>query len=127
MCIRDSLSLEGNDPAARVNEIPNDVNNPPAAEGYFLVRQQIIYNTAHFDPYIPDDGGGAVSYSSYMHGEGFCKGSESNAAINIAAPDRSANGPDALLHIRMTSANYTSHSFSFYWNEQLLVTALLNN
>lgn len=121
------LSFDGIDPAVRVTEIPNDINNPPAAPGYFLFQQSIIFGANHFDPYIPEDGGGAVSYSSYMHGEGFCKGAESNASINIASPDRSATGPDAIVHLRMTSANFTSHSFSFFWNEQPLFTIPLTS
>ncbi len=116
------LSLDGEGAPVRVQQISNDLNHPPAAAGYFLYQEQVLFTTTHFDPYIPVDNGGAVSYSSYMHGEGFCKGSEFNASVNISGTDRSASGPDAILHLRMTSSNNGSHSFPVLWNDQLITT-----
>jgi len=116
------LSLDGEGDAARVTEIPNDLSNPPTAASYFLYKEEIVFSTTHFDPYIPVEGGGSVSYSSYMHGEGFCKGSELNASVHISAIDRSATGPDAILHFRMTGANTGNHSFPILWNTIQLAT-----
>ncbi|HXR81594.1 MAG TPA: hypothetical protein VN763_11775, partial [Saprospiraceae bacterium] len=116
------LSTDGEGIAERVQTLPNDVSNPPVASGYFLYQQQTLFTTSHFDPYIPVSGGGAVSYSSYMHGEGFSKGSELTSTINVSAPDRSTSGPDATLHLRITSANTGSHSFPVTWNDQLIGT-----
>ena len=116
------LSLDGEGIADRVNSISNNISNPPAAAGYYLYQQQTLFTSAHFDPYIPVENGGAVSYSSYVHGEGFSKGSELTATVNVSATDRSSNGPDAILHLRMTSANYGTHSFPLLWNDKLIGT-----
>jgi hypothetical protein len=67
------LSIDGEGVAERVQTLVNDISNPPAASGYYLYQQKTLFTTTHFDPYIPVSGGGAVSYSSYMHGEGFSK------------------------------------------------------
>ncbi len=114
------LSFDGEGPAMRVTSLTNNVSNPPASLGYFNYPEQLLYSSSHFDPYITADGE-AVSYSSFMHAEGFGKGSEPNTAINISAIDRAASGPDAILHIRMATTNNGVHSFPILWNEQLIV------
>jgi hypothetical protein len=116
------LSLDGEGVAERVNQVPNNLNNPPAAATYYSYPEQVLFASSHFDPYIPVEDGGAVSYSSYVHGEGFCKGSELTASVNISATDIATTEPYAILHIRMTSANFGNHSFPLTWNDLSLAT-----
>ncbi|HEX5112361.1 MAG TPA: C25 family cysteine peptidase, partial [Saprospiraceae bacterium] len=120
------LSFDGEGTPVRVSLLTNDVTNPPAASGYFNYPEQLLYSSNHFDPYVTVDGE-AVSYSSFMHAEGFSKGSEPNTAINISAIDRAASGPDAVLHIRMATTNNGAHSFPILWNEQPVVTIHRSN
>src|SRR4030095_7972503 len=115
------LAVEGNDVPLRVNTIVNDLTNPPAQEASYLYRESINYIEAFNDPYFPSSGGGAVSYSSYMHGEGFSKGAETHSTTQIAALNR-IPGADALLHLRFTTTNYGLHSYLVLLNNQLLDT-----
>ena len=110
------LTTEDGTSPLRVLQLPNDVSNPPVAESYYLQKEIINYNAVINDPYYSVSGGGAVSYSSYMHSEGFCKASETNSTTTIAIADHSLIGPDATLHLRLTSTNYGDHEFVVTWN-----------
>ncbi len=116
------LKFEGTDPPLRVIQVPNVLNNPPAPIPFYIHTEQQVFTTSLHDPYFPVADGGAVSYSSYIHGEGFSKGLEATSTVNIPATDPASSGPDALVHLRFASANYQSHSFPVYWNEQLIFT-----
>ena len=106
----------------RVKSINNDISNPPAAEPYYLYKEIINFNAVSNDPYYPVSGGGAVSYSSYMHSEGFSKPFETNSSTAIVTSDRAVNGPDAILDLRFTSTNYGDHAFVVTWNDLVLDT-----
>ena len=70
------LTTEGDEQPLRVNTLVNDISNPPAAEPYDNHRQILDWSDTGNDPYLPISGGGAISYSSYLHGEGFGKAAE---------------------------------------------------
>ncbi len=116
------LTYEGDDVPLRINNLVNDVSNPPAPEPYYLHREAISFTSAFNDPYYNVSGGGSVSYSSYLHGEGFCKAAETNSTTQIPALNRSPGGPDVTLHLRLTSTNYGYHSFIVSLNNQTLDT-----
>ena len=116
------LTVDDGTAPVRVNQLVNDVANPPAAEPYYLHKEIIQYNAAFNDLYYQISDGGAISYSSYMHAEGFCKASEpiSNTTLDIS--NLSNIGPDAFLHIRLASTNYGEHQFVVTWNNLVLDT-----
>ncbi|MEP6795675.1 MAG: C25 family cysteine peptidase [Saprospiraceae bacterium] len=116
------LAYEGDDVPLRVNNLINDLTSPPVASPFFLHTEAISYSDAFNDPYNPVSGGGTVSYSSYLHGEGFCKGAENNSTIQIPSLNRFNGGPDATIHIRLVSANLNNHILVIYFNDQLLDT-----
>ncbi len=116
------LAFEGEDAPLRVSNLTNDLSNPPAAESYHLHREAISYTSGFNDPYYNVSGGGSVSYSSYLHSEGFCKPSETNSTTQIPALNRVPGVPDATLHLRFTSTNYGAHSFVISFNGQKLDT-----
>lgn len=114
------LAYEGTDIPLRTNNLINDLNNAPPVEDWYMHREEIIYNAQLNDPYFTVAGGGSVSYSSYMHSEGFCKLNENTSTTQIPALDRSPAGPDATLHLRFASTNYGVHSFTIMFNDQEL-------
>jgi len=116
------LTYEGVDAPLRINNLINDVSNPPATESYYLHREIISFTSGFNDPYYNVSGGGTVSYSSYLHGEGFCKAAETNSTTQIPALNRVPGGPDATLHLRLTSTNYGVHSLVVSLNNQTLDT-----
>ncbi|MDZ4748608.1 MAG: C25 family cysteine peptidase [Saprospiraceae bacterium] len=120
------LTVEGNDPPLRVNTLVNNITNPPTAEPYYIHRQFLEWNDTGNDPYLPISGGGAISYSSYLHGEGFGKASESNSTTEIVTSNKTA-GPDANLRIRLTATNHGNHNFVVTWNGTLLDTIFAKN
>src|SRR5688572_21871535 len=67
------LTLDGNEEPLRVTTISNDISNPPAAELYYWHQEKLVYADKLMDPYFPLEGGGVISYSSFMRGEGFAK------------------------------------------------------
>lgn len=115
------LTTEGDEQPLRVNTLVNDISNPPAAEPYDNHRQILDWSDTGNDPYLPISGGGAISYSSYLHGEGFGKAAESNSTTQMVTTSRAA-GPDATLRIRLTSTNHGNHNFVVNWNGMLLDT-----
>lgn len=115
------LTTSGDEPPLRVKELINDISTPPAAEPYYLHTERINYNAAANDPYYPISGGGAISYSSYLHAEGFGKASETNSTVQLNTPER-ATGPDAILHLRLATTNYTTHRFILRFNGNLVDT-----
>ncbi|MEO6132784.1 MAG: C25 family cysteine peptidase, partial [Saprospiraceae bacterium] len=127
------LTLEGDEVPARTNNLTNDLTNPPAAASYYLHTEAISYTNAFNDLYFPVGGGGSVSYSSYLHAEGFCKGAETSSTVQVPALNRYAGGPDAELHLRLTSTNYSDnllgnkHSFIVSLNNQALDTIIAFN
>ncbi|HZV70014.1 MAG TPA: C25 family cysteine peptidase [Saprospiraceae bacterium] len=122
------LTWEGDDVPLRVNNIINDLSNPPAAASYYLHTEAISFTNAFNDNYFPVDGGGSVSYSSYLHAEGFCKNAETNSTVQLSSVNRAISGPNATLHLRMTSTNYSAdlpkrlHFFLITFNNQTLDT-----
>ncbi|MEO5906748.1 MAG: C25 family cysteine peptidase, partial [Saprospiraceae bacterium] len=52
---------------------------------------------------------------------------ETNSTVQIPAPNRFASGPDATLHVRLTSSNYGDHDFVISLNDQNLDTVALND
>lgn len=120
------LTTEGGDQPLRVNTLVNDLSNPPAAEPSYVHREILDWSDTGNDPYLPISGGGAISYSSYLHGEGFGKAAESNSTTQIVSSNRAA-GPDATLRIRLTSTNHGNHNFVVTWNGTLLDTIFAKN
>jgi hypothetical protein len=116
------LTTEGDEPPVRVTNLLNDLSSSPPAESYILHREIVTYHTTFNDPYYPVSDGGAVTYSSFMHGEGFAKAAETNSSTQISASNRFLSGPDAKLHLRFTSTNYGTHSFVVKLNNQVLDT-----
>ncbi len=114
------LTTSGTDTPERVTRLTNDISNPPAAEPYILHKEVLEYNVAANDPYYQTNTS-AISYSSYLHAEGFGRSSESNSNIQIPSPGRAA-GPDATLHLRLAGTNYGTHRFIIRINDQLLDT-----
>ena len=106
----------------RVHQLQNDISNPPAAESFYLHKETINYNAVINDLYYQVSDGGAISYSSYMHGEGFCKASGTVSSTDIVSSNRFMTGPDATLHLRLTSTNYGDHLFAVSWNNVPLDT-----
>jgi hypothetical protein len=111
----------------RVNQLVNDITNPPAAEPYYLHKDIHQYSGAFNDLYYQIPDGGAISYSSYMHAEGFCKASEPISTTTIDISNLSNTGPDALLHIRLASTNYGQHQFVVTWNNLAIDTIDVEN
>ncbi|MGB3077847.1 MAG: C25 family cysteine peptidase, partial [Saprospiraceae bacterium] len=116
------LAYEGDDVPWRVDNLINDLTSPPVAEPFFMHSESISYYDAFNDPYNASSGGGTVSYSSYLQGEGFCKGAENNSIIQIPSLNRFSGGPDATLHIRLVTANLNNHILVIYFNDQILDT-----
>ena len=114
------LTVEGSEIPLRVNQVNNDLSNPPAAGLYYLHKESINFHDEFHDPYFPVAGGGSVSYSSYMHGEGFTRQSENISLVSIPSPNRYPAAPDATLHLRMTTTNYGPHSFLVSLNNQTI-------
>ncbi len=117
------LTTAGIDIPLRVTTLSNNLSNPPAPELYYLHKEIIEFTAGSNDPYFPIDGGGAISYSSYLHGEGFCKNAEPNSTTQINTSDRTA-GPDATLHLRLTSTNHGEHEFVVTWNGEVIDTII---
>ena len=101
---------------SRVGIIPNNVTNPPVQENFYLHREYINYHSDPLDPYYPLAEGGAISYSSYMHAEGFSKLNEVSSTTQIPSLNRYASGPDATLRIRYATSNYGPHSYIVSFN-----------
>ena len=110
------LSTTGQDAPVRVINLINDVTNPPAQEEYYLHREYIHFTAEPLDPYYPLDEGGAISYSSYLHSEGFAKLNEVHSTTQIPALNRFLSGPDAKLRVRFASTNHSPHSFIIAFN-----------
>ncbi|MEP6647579.1 MAG: hypothetical protein ABJC12_10870, partial [Saprospiraceae bacterium] len=127
------LTLEGTDSPLRVETLINNPSQPPAPAAYYLHSEVISYTAGYNDLYFPVSGGGSVSYSSYLHAEGFCKAAETNTTVQIPALSRYVTGPDATLHLRMTSTNYSDnlinrlHYFVVSLNSQVLDTITATN
>ena len=121
------LTYQGSDIPLRVNDLVNDLSNPPLPQTYYWHREAISYTDAFNDPYFQTSNGGAISYSSYMHGEGFCRASETNSSAQIASLSRAVGGPDASFHLRFTSTNYGNHSFVIMFNSTVIDTVEANN
>ncbi len=120
------LSLNPADTTIRVSSLLNDINNPPASEPYYLHKEVIEYHETSYDPYFLIGGGGAISYSSYMHGEGFSKLNQTNSTTQINT-SQSASGTPANLHLRVASTNYGEHQFIITWNGDLIDTLRTSN
>lgn len=114
------LTTQGTEIPVRVNSIANDLSNPPAQEAFYLHKESINFHDQLNDPYFPVAGGGSVSYSSYMHTEGFSKLNENISTTQIPALNRFPGGPDALLHVRIASSNYGTHTLRVTLNNQEL-------
>lgn len=114
------LTTASDDAPLRVLSLPDMIGDTP--DPYYLHTESIEYNAVANDPYYPISGGGAISYSSYRHSEGFGKASESNPSVQIPSGDRASGGPDAQLHIRLSSTNYGSHKLIVNFNGQVLDT-----
>lgn len=121
------LAYEGTDEPLRVNVILNDLTNLPAQEDFYLHNERINYHSDFTDPYFGVGGGGAVSYSSFMHSEGFSKAHENSSITQVPTLNRYAAGPDASLRIRMASTNFGAHIFDVSLNDQLLGTIELSD
>ncbi len=119
------LTYAGSDTPGRVTTLINDLTNLPPVEAYFLHQEKVNYNEEHFEPYYSVAGGGAVSYSSYLHGEGFGKHSDNSSATSIPSLNRYADGPNATLRIRFVSTNYGNHNYIVSLNNQVLDTVSL--
>ncbi len=115
------LTVSGTDAPSRVEILVNDIGIAPPVQPYYFHKEVLDFTAVNNDPYYPISGGGAVSYSSYLHGEGFSKASETNSFTNLNTSGR-IPGTQATLHIRMTSANSGDHAFLAYWNGELLDT-----
>ena len=116
------LTYQGADIPLRVNDLLNDLSNPPLAQTYYWYREAISYTDAFNDPYYQTSQGGAISYSSYMHGEGFCRASETSSTAQISSLNRAIGGPDASFHLRFTSTNYGNHAFVISLNSTVIDT-----
>lgn len=115
------LTIDPGIAPVRVTSLANDLSNPPSAEPYYLHREIIDFNDTSHDPYFLISGGGAISYSSYMHGEGFGKFAQTNSSTQINSSQR-AFGSTANLHLRLASTNYGDHQFTISWNGEPIDT-----
>jgi hypothetical protein len=115
------LTWDGNSTPSRVTMLPNDITNPPAPDDYYLHKEALHFSTFFQDPYNAVTGGN-VTYSSYMHAEGFCSGLEVSHTSMIPVTDLAPGGPDASFHLRMSSANLSDHLMRISWNGQPLFT-----
>lgn len=105
-----------------------EISAAPTLEASFVLNEEIVaFASALNDPYFPLSGAGAISYSSYQHGEGFAKGSENNSVTNISANGRSLAGPDARLRIRFATTNYGIHTYALIFNGIPLDTLTLRD
>jgi hypothetical protein len=120
------LTLEGSDQPSRVNTIPNEISNPPAPNTYYVHQEILTFDAVNNDPYYPLQEGGGISYSSYFHGEGFARSSETSGSFEISAAGR-IPGQNAVLHLRLTSSNYLSHRFAVFFNGVAIDTLYLDN
>nr|MDQ3016436.1 C25 family cysteine peptidase [Bacteroidota bacterium] len=116
------LTYRGDGNPLRVNNLISDFSNIPPAEEYFLHTESVNFSSEQFKPYYPLSGGGAVAYSSYMHGEGFGKPSENSSVTSVPTIDRYDSGNDVLVHVRFVTTNYGSHSYVVSLNDQTLDT-----
>ncbi len=116
------LTIEDNTPGVFVQTWPNLITNPPDPQPFYLYTESIHYTSSHNDPYYNVSGGGAVSYSSYMHGEGFAKASEPNSTTQVMTSHRYEGTGEAHLHLRMASTNYGNHTWQVTWNNQPIDT-----
>lgn len=89
---------------------------------YHIHQEVVEYHNTINDPYYPLPGSGAISYSSYMHGEGFAKSSETSSTTAIQALSRTPDEPQANLHIRFATTNYGTHRYVVMWNGNSLDT-----
>lgn len=121
------LTLTGEDIPVRVNQIPNDTGNPPPPQEYYLHREYVNFHSDPLDPYFPLSEGGAISYSSYMHAEGFAKASEVSSTTLIPSLNRYLSGPQATLNIRFATSNSGPHSYIVSFNDAQLDTIELTN
>lgn len=119
------IAFDGSDIPLRVNTLNNDLANPPAAQAYYLHRESINFHNEVVDPYFSVASGGAVSYSSYLHTEGFGKTYDINTTTQIPALNRFAGGPDATLRLRLATTNLGPHSLIVTLNNQLVDTLSL--
>lgn len=110
------LTFDGDDIPLRTITLPNDLTNPPAPQPYYWHREIISFTATLHDPYFPVSGGGAASYSSYMHGEGFASASATNSTTSVPADHMYTNGPSAQLHLRLASSNIGLHRFEVAFN-----------
>ncbi len=117
------LTTDPNILPRRVETLINDTGNPPVGEPHYLHTETIAFSDSEYDPYFLNNGT-ALSYSSYMHGEGFCKGHQTNSFTTINT-SHVAVGMTADLHLRMMSTNYGDHEFIVSWNGEVLDTLFL--
>src|SRR5690606_5117955 len=94
---------------------------------HFMHRTSINFTNTLNDPYFPLSEGGAISYSSYMHSEGFAKNIETNSSTPVQAPGLATTGPDATLRIRFATSNYGTHRYIVGWNGTTLDTIRLQD
>ena len=114
------LTFTGSDQPLRVTTVPNNISNPPAPEAYYIHEEILEFNGANNDPYFQTSSG-AISYSSYLHGEGFGKTNEPNSTTEISAINK-VPGQDAILHLRFASTNISEHQYIVRWNNEVLDT-----
>lgn len=110
------LVVDPDQPAERVNILHNDLSALPAPVTHYRHTEIRLFTNVHNDPYEPVTGGGAVTYSSYIHGEGFAGPSAPNSVNTIDAPGLAPVDDDAVLRIRMVSTNNGNHQFIIIFN-----------
>lgn len=116
------LTLQGSETPLRVTTLENDLSGSPEVQSYLWHVQRNVYTNGEFEPYYTLSGGGAVSYSSYMHAEGFARPGENSSTLEIASTNRYNAGPDAQLRLRLASTNLGGHRFVVSINENILDT-----
>ncbi len=118
------LTLDPSGSPLRVIDVGIVAGNPA---DHAMHRSTVSFSNALNDPYFPLSGGGAISYSSYMHAEGFAKNIENNSSTTVPAPGLAPAGPDGTLRIRFATSNYGTHRYVVAWNGTTLDTLRLQN
>ena len=105
----------GSPSSVRYEVVENDLTGTlPPAKNWYLHREKLVLSAAHFKSTINTAG---VRFSTYGEGEGFCTPEGTNHSFNLPVTNIAAEGPQPLLHFRMTG-NLRPHAVTMKWNGQ---------
>ncbi|HLF63849.1 MAG TPA: C25 family cysteine peptidase [Saprospiraceae bacterium] len=105
------LTWDNEGQGLRFTGIMNDLSNPPAAESFYLHRDEWVYTDRPVDPRNAS-ADATISYSRYQEGEGSASQDMSSFVLDIPASSIVAFGPDAVLDVRIVSSTFTGHDIT---------------